>query len=83
MTWTNLDHPELSEGWAFPTYESKKSHYFREGRSLCGKWAIPASIRVAGRLDEGMGDDCLTCTRKAIAEVERRPEPERDEESGR
>lgn len=68
MMWTNVDHPEMSEGWAFPKPEAK-CHYFRNGRSLCGRCTIPESSRTGGRLDAASADDCLTCGDIALAEV--------------
>lgn len=68
MNRTNLDHPHLSEGWAFPKPDGK-SHYFRGGKSLCGRCALPSSVRVAGRLIDNEPDDCLTCGDIALAEV--------------
>ena len=70
--WTNLDHPDMSEGWAYPT-PTGSAHYFREGRSLCGRYTIPPRARIAGRLDEGSltEQSCLTCERVATREIQR------------
>ena len=58
---------KLKEGW-FRPWESKKWHYFRAGRSLCGKWGFP------GELSNGMDnspDNCADCRRKRFAETKR------------
>lgn len=70
--WVNLDYPESAEGWAFPMPHAK-SHYFRDGRSLCGRFEVAPGFRLAGRLDEPEGDDCHVCTRKVfiLAEASR------------
>lgn len=56
---------EVNEGWCQP-WKSRKWHYFRNGRSLCGKWGFP------GRLTAGMDDspdNCAVCKRKRLAEL--------------
>lgn len=70
--WVNLDDPSLAEGWAHPT-PSSKSHFFREGRSLCGRHRIEPHTRIAGRIEELAADDCGTCDRIAMAELAERP----------
>jgi len=52
----------MKEGWALPGL-SRKSHYFVEGRSLCGRWAYfgdcyPDIERRRSPLD------CVVCVRK-------------------
>lgn len=56
---------ERDEGWGF-VYGSRVEHYFRKGRSLCGKWglwALPKSIDYPDckacrkRLDKEKNDD--------------------------
>ena len=54
------------EGWWWPI-EAHKPHYFRDGRSLCGKWGV-----FRGDFD---GQEhpanvcCTTCYRKLAAEA--------------
>ena len=54
----------MSEGWGKPT-QSRKFHYFIEGRSLCRNWGWWAQH---GPLDNDTGktntDDCAACARK-------------------
>lgn len=52
------------EGWGF-TGTSRKAHYFRDGRSLCGKWGFRRSS-APHEPDTGPSpDDCAAC-RKAL-----------------
>jgi hypothetical protein len=59
---------ELTEGWAFPSWDARKCHYYGEDRrSLCGKWAYVAALAPPPGLqpDEGASpDDCAACRRK-------------------
>ena len=56
----------LKEGWGHPGhYQSRKWHYFREARSLCGKWMF------TGVLEQGSDDspdNCASCKRKRAKE---------------
>lgn len=67
--WTNIDYPHMAEGWAYPS-SNGSAHYFREGRSLCGRYRIEPGERIAGRLDY-TEDGCRTCERVATAEIAR------------
>jgi hypothetical protein len=51
-----------SEGWGWP-YNSKKSHYFREGEivSICRRWAY-IGPRETGKDDSP--DNCAKCKRR-------------------
>lgn len=58
------DHLEDPEGWAWPT-NSRKAHYFVEGRSLCRSWAFFGSQVQSQEMGEEPGpDDCRACWRK-------------------
>jgi hypothetical protein len=49
-----------SEGWTY-LYNSPKWHYFRGGRSLCGKWLL---LLGGGELEQGnigSPDNCAKC----------------------
>jgi len=46
---------KTNEGWGWPS-NSKKAHYFREGRALCGKWLF------LGKLEQGNDDSLDNCT---------------------
>jgi hypothetical protein len=67
--WSNLDYPHMTEGWAFPTPEGRE-HYFRDGRSFCGRHQIAPGARIAGRMDYAE-DPCVTCDRVITAEMRR------------
>jgi len=65
----------VKEGWGFPL-NSKKAHYFVDGRALCGKWLF------FGNLEEGNDnspDNCTACkkaverrkTKEATAKLQR------------
>lgn len=64
------------EGWA-PMHGTQRSfHYYREGRALCGRWAILPHMAEHLPLTPGdesilrsSGADCLACTKKRRAEV--------------
>lgn len=45
---------KLKEGWGFPL-NSKKMHYFIDGRSPCGKWMF------FGNLESDEWEDPLDC----------------------
>lgn len=48
------------EGWGWPG-AAGKAHYFRDSRSLCGRWFFPSD-----QLDQDTGpsrDDCTGCRR--------------------
>jgi hypothetical protein len=51
---------ELGRGWGWPGL-SKKSHYFIEGRSLCGKWIFMGALTT---VDFKSPDDCADCRRR-------------------
>ncbi len=55
-----------SEGWAWPTATARKAHYFRETRSLCGKYAYWAA-EFDGDASAKSPDDCAACRRKLEA----------------
>lgn len=50
------------EGWYWPS-NSGKAHYYRDNRSLCGKWAVLVIPDL--QPDEGQSvDDCKSCRTK-------------------
>lgn len=66
------------EGWGFPL-NSKKAHYFIEGRSLCGKWFF------MGELEEGndeSSDNCTAC-KKALTKRRARQALDRLKDKGK
>ncbi len=52
----------MKEGWAWPGL-ARKAHYFREARSLCGKWMF-TGVFVRNQDSSQGPDDCATCFRK-------------------
>jgi hypothetical protein len=59
------------QGWGNPQpYNSRsKYHYFRGGRSLCGKWGL-----MGGDLEDSKhqhSDNCAACQKKKLAELEK------------
>jgi len=59
---------KMSEGWGWPG-NSKKAHYFVNGRSLCGSWIY------FGELEQGKDDSSDNCPRcKKRLEAKRRRE---------
>lgn len=64
----NADNPE---GWGWPS-NSRKAHYFRDGRSLCRRWGW-----FSERLEQpafSSPDDCAECTRRLAKERLTRPQ---------
>jgi hypothetical protein len=58
-----------SEGWAF-LWNSKKWHYFRDGRSLCGRWmCFSYDVDEKEKIDSP--DNCAACKRKRLKELEK------------
>ena len=55
------DEVVVSEGWAFPAL-ARKFHYFKEGRSLCGKWFFLGDLITDTGTDSMR--DCKPCQRK-------------------
>lgn len=59
------------EGWAFLTRDGVGAHYFREGKSFCGR-ALPAGVEVRGDVF-GAGSDpeeCRRCAKRAHDEAD-------------
>jgi hypothetical protein len=54
----------MEEGWTW-LINSKKRHYFRNGKSLCGKWACLGND-FTGYPD---GIPCATCLKKRGKEM--------------
>ncbi|MCW8128938.1 MAG: hypothetical protein KIS92_01010 [Planctomycetota bacterium] len=61
-----------SEGWFFPI-NSRKAHFFRNGRSLCGKWGYLGDKFDSD--DLASPDDCTQCKKKRTIELENRRSP--------
>ena len=58
---------EIKEGWWMPG-QSRKFHYFVEGRALCGGWIFPDYNSLTP--DTGntvkLTDDCAGCFKKLV-----------------
>ena len=51
--------PDIKEGWGW-LFNADKWHYFRDGQSLCRKWALLS----ASALEQGNNNsptNCLAC----------------------
>lgn len=60
----------MNEGWTW-LWNATKFHYFRDNRSLCGKWA------VIGKQEYRQGnndspDNCTACRRRLEGEAKRK-----------
>ncbi len=55
----------MKEGWTW-LINSKKEHYFRDGKSLCGKWACLGNDFT----EYPDGTPCATCLKKRKKEEE-------------
>lgn len=53
------------EGWGHPV-STRKFHYFRDSRSLCGRWMFTGDLEPDGPKGP---DDCAACRRKRDAET--------------
>ena len=65
------DEKAQSEGWAFLTPDGVGAHYFRDGRSFCGR-PLPIGIEVRGDVF-GAGSDpeeCRRCAKRAHDEAD-------------
>ncbi|MBA7491660.1 hypothetical protein ES702_02208 [subsurface metagenome] len=51
-------------GWGWPR-NSRKTHYFIDGRSLCGKWMFFGKLEDS---QDNSPDNCVSCT-KAIKKL--------------
>ena len=58
---------EKKEGWTW-LYNSKKWHYFRDGRSLCGKWGRFGSPDTLEQGKDDSPDNCAVCRKKLAKE---------------
>ena len=57
------------EGWGW-LHNSTKWHYFREGRSLCGKWMMLGSGDDLETGNYNSPDNCKGCKNKLAKEKE-------------
>lgn len=53
---------DTTEGWGFPL-ASRKAHYFRDARSLCGKWLFTGRLEPPENTWKTGPDDCVPCRR--------------------
>ena len=57
-----------TEGWAW-LYVSPIWHYFRNGKSLCGKWKLRSDYLDPD--ERRRGSDCKKCAQKRAEELEK------------
>jgi hypothetical protein len=57
------------EGWTY-LHNSPKWHYFRDGRSLCGRFML-LKIPELEAGNEDSSSNCMGCRRKLEAELKR------------
>ena len=60
---------KLKEGWGY-LINSTKWHYFRNGRSLCGKWGI-LSDKALELGNDDSPDNCKACKKKLTPNKEK------------
>ena len=62
--------PEEKIGWGFPS-QSRKWHYFRAGRSLCGKfgWFDRDPLELG---NDNSPDNCMACKKRLQKEASQR-----------
>jgi len=56
----------MREGWTW-LWNARKWHYFRSGKSLCGRWGILSENALEVGKDDSE-DNCTGCRRKLIGE---------------
>lgn len=61
---------EKKEGWTWLS-NSKKWHYFHDGRSLCRRWAHLGSDDVLKQGNDDSSDNCVVCCKKLKKEYEK------------
>lgn len=59
-----------AEGWTF-LYNSRKWHYFRNSRSLCGRWMYLGPDKDLQLGNDTSPDNCPTCCKKLEKEREK------------
>ncbi len=66
---TDEPKPPKTEGWTW-IYGATKWHYFRKGKSLCGRWMLLGlgDFEEDEKLESE--DNCKTCTKKRRIELE-------------
>jgi len=64
--WKN-EESEMEEGWYTPL-TARKSHYFKDGRSLCGTWRIIPPLKVDLKPNPDK-TPCTTCLKKLKSET--------------
>ena len=60
----NPQFKEPKNGWGFPA-NSRKAHYFIDGRSLCGKWFFLGTLEDS---NDDSSDNCTAC-KKALQKL--------------
>lgn len=59
----------MNEGWAKPR-DSRKFHYFRDSRSLCGKYGFfMGTFDATDQTAKVSLDDCVECLRRREKEL--------------
>lgn len=59
------------EGWTW-LENSKKWHYFVDGRALCGRWLLVSTPKLEQGNDDSP-DNCLACQKKLIIRKKKMP----------
>jgi hypothetical protein len=61
------------QGWGNPQPFSSKSkfHYFRDGRSLCGKWGDLFGLMELDDKNHNHSENCAQCKKRKLAEIEK------------
>lgn len=66
------------KGWGFPA-NSRKAHYFVDGRSLCGKWMYFGSLEDS---NDNSSDNCTAC-KKAVQKLRAKEAVEKLKQNGK
>lgn len=50
----------MKKGWGWPA-NSRKAHYFIDGRAICGKWLFFGAVEDR---NHGSPDNCAACKKR-------------------
>lgn len=56
----------MNEGWTWLS-NSRKWHYFRDGRALCGRFLLLSDAAL--QPDKTSPDNCAWCLKKRLGEI--------------
>lgn len=61
-----------NQGWKY-LFNAPKQHYFKDGRSLCGRWMTFGHGDCIEDNEKPQHDECTSCRRKLTPELAPKP----------